>query len=153
MKIWDLQLRFILFSIKFYKNICFIESCYRILLFLFFNFTFIYGPLDKQILFYRKQFSPSFTKKEKLKFSALYLSKCFCLASHRRSVMDVLTTVLIKQRFYVAHWLVIKMFLKGVIGWKDLTNINRRKCQSSNTCEVMLVLTFSFHRVIMIFTL
>ena len=63
---------YLFFSIKFYRNIYFhgkfiTEFCF------FFFFTLAYVPLDEQIRFYRKKFSPSFNKTGKLQVLALYL--------------------------------------------------------------------------------
>ena len=57
---------------------------------------------SKCLVPYRKQLFPSFNKKEKLLYSALYLPKCFCLEyaqyikTHERSVAKVLITLFIK---------------------------------------------------------
>ena len=47
--------------------------------FCYFFITLTYVPLDEQISFYRKQFSPLFSKTVTLHFSALYFPKCLCL--------------------------------------------------------------------------
>ena len=42
-------------------------------------FTLTYVPLDDQVPFQRKQFSPSFNKIGKLRFSALYFQSVYVL--------------------------------------------------------------------------
>ena len=86
-------------------------------------------------------------------FEIFFPSNTRSIKTHWKSVIKALIKLLIKQLFYAAHWLAINICLRSMIGWKDLTNIHKRKYQSNNTCSVMFVLIFSFHREIMIFTL
>ena len=49
------------------------------------------------------------------------------------SVIKVLIMLFIKkQQFYAAEWLVMKIFLRGVIVQKDLKNIHKLKYQGSS---------------------
>ena len=81
--------------------------------FLLFLFFFVISS------FYRRKFSPSFNKTQKLQFSAFYLPKCSFLEYAqciRRSVVRVLITLLIKQQFSATYLLLINIRLRSVIG-------------------------------------
>ena len=100
--------------------------------FLLFLFFFVISS------FYRRNFSPSFNKTQKLQFSTFCLLKCSFLeyAQCIRSVVKVLIALLIKH----CDWT------------KYLINIHKHNYQSSNTSAIIFVLIF-FHRVIIILTL
>ena len=106
---------------------------------------------------FTETFFPSFNKKESNSLLHCVFYSVFALKSRsiktQRSVAKVLITLLIKQ-FYQAHWLVINICLKSVVGRKDFeTNIHQHKYSSNKTCAVIFILIFSFHRVILIFVL
>ena len=113
-------------------------------------------PPVKKIPFYRKQFPPSFNEKGKLQSSALYLLKFFLpwiykipSKKYRQSINYTINYAI----SYAAHWLIINICFRNVIGRKDLINIHMYKYQSYNTSVVIFVLILSFHSVIISFTL
>ena len=92
-------------------------------------------------------------------FLSVYVLKKGCLRIHQRSVVKILITLLIKQQFHATYWLIINIFLRSVIGRKNLINISmeydisKHNYQGSNTCTVTFILNSSFHCVIITFTI
>ena len=107
---------------------------------------------SKCLVPYRKQLFPSFNKKEKLLFSALYLPKCFCLEyaqykNPRKECRQSLNYAIYKNNFMQhINWLVvieinmigINIRLTSVIERKELISIYKHIYQSNNTCTLML---------------
>ena len=122
-----------IFTLSLFHN--FVISFFLLLLLFLFYFFFFFFVISS---FYRRNFSPSFNKTQKLQFSAFCLLKCSFLeyAQCIRSVVKVLITLLIKH----CDWT------------KYLINIHKHNYQSSNTSAIIFVLIF-FHRVIIILTL
>ena len=98
------SLKQLFFCIIFHSKIYLIESLIQKFVISFFYFTFTYVHLVKYIPFYSKQFSTSFNliKKESYSFpgdiflSIFALNMC-SIKTHQRSVIKILTTLLIKQ--------------------------------------------------------
>ena len=102
-----------IFTLSLFHNFISFFFTLTLISFLLFLFFFVISS------FYRRKFSPSFNKTQKLQFSAFYLPKCSFLEYAqciRRSVVRVLITLLIKQQFSATYLLLINIRLRSVIG-------------------------------------